>query len=214
MKASWSTDDTVEEQIGGNASLRGFTILDQTSRESTPERSHSRKGTQLDITHWASLNDCKSVKFCLERQRVDPNYRDGEGLTALMRAADRNATDVIQILIKSGTKLDATDNDGQTAMHYAAICDHLEATRILIAAGADPSIADHNGDTVKHVAGPVVLEALNTGTCGPAATDTEKSESALCADRRRFLRSRITAALGAVVACVIAVCIALAIRSV
>jgi hypothetical protein len=153
-------DKAADTDIGfrNDAAIRGFDMVPPDGASSSLQR--------FDITHWASINDSKSVRFCLESQNVSPNYRDEAGLTALMRAADRNATDAIRLLVAAGADMNATDDDGQTALHYAALCDHEMAAGLLVSCGADPDLPDSDNATARDVAGHDALAAICAAVSG------------------------------------------------
>jgi Ankyrin repeats (many copies) len=150
--------DLSDTGFGKDAAMKGFDMASARSPSSAAQR--------FDITHWASTNDSKSVRFCLESQGVSPDYRDEAGLTALMRAADRNALQVMRILVDAGADLNATDGDGLTALHYAAVCDHAAAAGLLVTRGADTDLRDEDGATAQDVAGPEALAAIHAAVRG------------------------------------------------
>ena len=47
---------------------------------------------------------------------ADVNYQNGDGRSALMRAAKRDRKDIVQLLIDSGADVNATDNQGKKAL--------------------------------------------------------------------------------------------------
>jgi Ankyrin repeats (3 copies) len=154
--------------FGMNASIKGFTInTDGTSGDgqSSPERLQLQQ-QRLDLTHWASIDDVKSVKFCLTNQAVSPNYRDEDGLTALMRAADRDSGGSLRVLLAAGADVSARDDDGQTALHYAAICGHACAAKLLVRAGADPDVQDIDGTSARDAADGEVCAAMDAALSG------------------------------------------------
>lgn len=84
-----------------------------------------------------------------------------DGMTALHRAAERDDTDSIQVLLDAGAQVDAQTNYGLTALHYAvlkeefATDDFLDAAerdatksiRVLLAGGAQVDAQDCEGGT-------------------------------------------------------------------
>lgn len=129
------------EGLGTDASIKGFTVADQSSDQQ-----------RFDLTHWASVNDIRSLKFCLERQKVSPDYRDEDGLTALMRAADRGATEAVRALLAAGADVHAMESEGQTALHYAVLCDFPEIAGLLVSAGSDMHVQDRDGQSPRDCA--------------------------------------------------------------
>jgi hypothetical protein len=78
----------------------------------------------------------------LIRNGLDPNSRDGRGLTALMWAAQEGHPSLATILLKAGAEPNARDRQGQTALHHAALGKHRAVIRTLAAAGADLNAKD------------------------------------------------------------------------
>lgn len=114
-------------------------------------------GHPLDLSHWASVGDLRSVEYMLKQSsggggKVDPDARDEDGLTPLMRAADRGHAHVVRALLRAGSASDARDPDGMTPLHYAALCAHPAVVRELVRHGADITAADDDGQTPRDVA--------------------------------------------------------------
>jgi len=101
---------------------------------------------------------------------VDPLWRNKEGKTLLMIAAEKMQPDVVQRLIEKGAPLDAAippdyDRAGMTALHVALFRGNKFSTAHLLAAGAPLTLTDAQG-------------------CPPiyyAATDVEKLELMIAA---------------------------------
>ncbi len=68
----------------------------------------------------------------LLKQGADPNIRDMEGLTMLMRAANLNKTEWVRLLLAHGVRPETTTDDGDTALHYAAREDCGDTIRLLL----------------------------------------------------------------------------------
>lgn len=70
------------------------------------------------------------------------------GNTALMRAAYRNRTDVVQVLLQNGAAVDKQSNsDGFTALHFASFTSNTDVIRMLLRHGASRDIKSKNGKT-------------------------------------------------------------------
>src|SRR5262249_9322185 len=83
---------------------------------------------------------------------VDPKRAYGNGLTALMWAAgyedgfgERDALDVVALLLDAGAPIDAVDNRGRTALMIASERGHAAVVQALLARGADRSVKDKAG---------------------------------------------------------------------
>lgn len=97
-----------------------------------PELVHNN----LTIFDAARENMGEVVTELLAKNPELGHEKDGDGLTALHWAVDRDATYAINALIKGGCDINAVDDCDQTPLHYAATCDHIKSTQILIDAGA------------------------------------------------------------------------------
>jgi TonB family protein len=83
----------------------------------------------------------------LSNPEVDPDARDARGYTALMFAAERDAPELVTLLIKADADLDIQNNDGETALIIAVRRGRVDASRLLLMAGADVTIRDSRGRT-------------------------------------------------------------------
>lgn len=153
-------DETTGFAVG--ASMKGFEETNGTilPNDGSGDGTANPAEQTLGLGHWASLNDHKSVKFCLEKQKLNPDECDADGLTPLMRAADRDATDAMQLLLEAGASTDPVDEDGCTALHYAAICDHTGAATMLARYGADPNALNNDGESALELASDVLRTAI------------------------------------------------------
>lgn len=201
--------DDKDGQSGMQVSIKGFDIPMPRSNNIAPDATVQTDRARLDITHWASVNDHKSVRFCLEKQSIDSNYRDEEGLTALMRAADRNATDAIQVLLRAGADVNAADSEGQTALHYAALCNHAEAAGMLAAAGANQNVTDETGQTPRDMAGPEAIAAIDSVNSGQSISLSDKTIGEPVTFEVSSYPIRFAAVVGAVLTCIVAVYLAI-----
>lgn len=91
---------------------------------------------------------------------VSPQYSlgldevDGEGKTALHRAAINKNTDQLKSLLERGAAVHITDNIGNEALHYAAKSKDLETVRLLVHYGANLNASGHRGNSPLHLALP------------------------------------------------------------
>lgn len=82
---------------------------------------------------------------------VSVDDRDEDGANALMLAADQNNLAILNLLLSSGSKVDAVDNCGMTSMHYAAFSGHIDALHLLLAKGGSADIEDNDGQTPRQI---------------------------------------------------------------
>jgi ankyrin repeat protein len=97
---------------------------------------------------------------------VDAKRAYGNDLTALMWAAgyedgfgERDALDVIALLLDAGAPIDATDDRGRTALMIAAERGHAAVVQALLARGADRTVRDRTGMRALDLAAGVEVRA-------------------------------------------------------
>lgn len=102
--------------------------------------------------HRAVMLNRVSIVNALLRLGADPNGTDEQGMTPLLIAADRGATEVVEPLIAAGASLTATANQNGTALHLAAARNNPKIVVLLANHRAKVDVADLNGLTPLMVA--------------------------------------------------------------
>ena len=95
----------------------------------------------------AQHDACLAAKALLKNGACANSCRQESRQTALMVAALANAVDVVDLLIRRGAALEATDAEGNTALTYAAGDKDPTATAQLIKAGASVNHVNHTQET-------------------------------------------------------------------
>jgi ankyrin repeat protein len=90
--------------------------------------------------------DLDHVKRLLDR-RGDVNYKDPEGWTALMEAANKGYGHVVTSLLDRGAEVNAKNKHGFTALLCAAYKGQTEVMKLLLERGADPNTKGYQGWT-------------------------------------------------------------------
>jgi uncharacterized protein len=118
---------------------------------------HGARPDATDVTGKAPIVYAAARGFTAVVRRllaagVDARRPYGNDLTALMWAAgyedgfgERDALDVIALLIDAGAPIDAADNRGRTALMIAAEQGHAALVEALLARGADRTLRDKAG---------------------------------------------------------------------
>lgn len=96
-----------------------------------------------------ALRDHREMMSLLLEAGADPNYNALYYDYPLAEASGSGGSrSIIDLLLKSGAKLNAVDHwEGRTALHAAVMSENYEAVQALLEAGADPSIRDYSGKT-------------------------------------------------------------------
>jgi ankyrin repeat protein len=90
----------------------------------------------------------QQVEVVQQLLKADPspshvNLGDKGGRTALMKAVNRNFTDIVSILLRAGADVNQRDQSKHSALLVAADGGHTGIARLLISAGADMNAADN-----------------------------------------------------------------------
>ncbi|KAF6199146.1 hypothetical protein GE061_007171 [Apolygus lucorum] len=112
----------------------------------------------------------KQIIESLVRKGAHLNEKNKEMLTPLLIANDLGHHDVMDTLLRLGSKVNALDALGQTALHRAAREDNVQACRILLSYSVDTTIVSLQGYTALQVAGENVHKILQEP---PAILDLE-----------------------------------------
>lgn len=107
---------------------------------------------------WRGAEDWKAINYAaswrgeagirlLGARGADPDTRDDEGRTPLMRAVKKGHRATVQALLEVGADPNLTDRDGLTALMYAAQKPMVENVTALLDRGADPRVQDDEGRT-------------------------------------------------------------------
>uniref|UniRef100_A0A146ME76 Poly [ADP-ribose] polymerase n=3 Tax=Lygus hesperus TaxID=30085 RepID=A0A146ME76_LYGHE len=112
----------------------------------------------------------KQIIESLVRKGAHLNEKNKEMLTPLHIATDLGHHDVMDTILRLGSKVNALDALGQTALHRAAREDNVQACRILLSYSVDTTIVSLQGYTALQVAGENVHKILQEP---PAILDLE-----------------------------------------
>ena len=99
----------------------------------------------------AQAGNIDGVKAALDAG-ADVNARDGRGWTALIHAANKGYTLLVDPLLGAGADTSVRAPDGATALFVAALHGHAEIVAALLRAGADASVQGPKGRTPLEVA--------------------------------------------------------------
>jgi membrane protease YdiL (CAAX protease family) len=94
----------------------------------------------------AKAGNAQEVRALLEKG-ADPNAKDREGVSALMRAAYRANLETIWVLTERGADVNARDDEGLTPLMVAALRGNLSGVEALLEKGADVNAQSERGLT-------------------------------------------------------------------
>jgi ankyrin repeat protein len=115
--------------VNSTSKLGATPLMEAIQACAPPVDFQSRRGSTAPVVGRASLSE-----FLIARG-ADVNQR-GMGETPLHLAARNGCADVVQILIKAGADVNATDDEGRTALAIADASSHTQVERLLKQAGA------------------------------------------------------------------------------
>jgi ankyrin repeat protein len=83
---------------------------------------------------------------------ADPNARDDDERTPLMRAARNSDAELVPVLLAAGAEVDLVDTNGMSALHHACTKANVPNVHALLEAGAGRALEDAAGRTPRAVA--------------------------------------------------------------
>uniref|UniRef100_A0A671P6Z6 Caskin-2-like n=1 Tax=Sinocyclocheilus anshuiensis TaxID=1608454 RepID=A0A671P6Z6_9TELE len=85
-------------------------------------------------------------------KRLNVNYQDQEGFSALHHAALTGTTDLLSLLLEAQATVDIKDSNGMRPLHYAAWQGKADSVLMLLRAGASVNGASQDGQIPLHLA--------------------------------------------------------------
>ncbi|XP_078520968.1 caskin-1 [Lissotriton helveticus] len=92
------------------------------------------------------------AKLLGSAKRVNVNFQDTDGFSALHHAALNGNTELILLLLESQAAVDIKDNKGMRALHYAAWQGKKEPMKLLLKSGSAVNIQSDEGQIPLHLA--------------------------------------------------------------
>jgi ankyrin repeat protein len=127
-------------------------------------------------------NDVGTVRTLLDK-RADVNAVQADGTTALHWAVEREAMEIVPLLIRAGANVKATNRYGATPLWLASLNGNARTIAMLLEGGADPSAASDDGETALMVAARTgKIDAVNlllARGADPNVTEKWRGQTAL-----------------------------------
>ncbi|XP_036921602.1 caskin-2 isoform X4 [Sturnira hondurensis] len=92
------------------------------------------------------------TKLLGSTKRLNVNYQDADGFSALHHAALGGSLELIALLLEAQATVDIKDSNGMRPLHYAAWQGRLEPVRLLLRASAAVNVASLDGQIPLHLA--------------------------------------------------------------
>lgn len=92
------------------------------------------------------------TKLLGSTKRLNINYQDADGFSALHHAALGGSLELIALLLEAQATVDIKDSNGMRPLHYAAWQGRLEPVRLLLRASAAVNAASLDGQIPLHLA--------------------------------------------------------------
>ena len=109
------------------------------------------KDTRNSIMHSAAKGGSCSILKWLLKAGIEPDSRNHEGATPLMRAVEFRHLKLIQYLLRHRANVNARDKHGTTPLHLATRLGFTEIAAELLINQADVNAQDGEGNTAMHV---------------------------------------------------------------
>jgi ankyrin repeat protein len=130
-------------------------------------------GLNITMNEVMATANRDNVRRLTEQFRGDPNGRDFSGVPVIIYAAIQKNTDVFEVLIDKGARVNVADPAGTTPLHWAARYGRVRAVNMLLDRGAAARIADDEGNTALHFAArqqnPEPVRRLRAAGADPSA---------------------------------------------
>uniref|UniRef100_A0AAY4A0V8 CASK interacting protein 2 n=1 Tax=Denticeps clupeoides TaxID=299321 RepID=A0AAY4A0V8_9TELE len=84
-------------------------------------------------------------------KRLNVNYQDSDGFSALHHAALSGTSELLALLLEAQSMVDIKDSNGMRPLHYAAWQGKKDSVKLLLRAGASVNAASHDGQIPLHL---------------------------------------------------------------
>ena len=107
--------------------------------------------SNIELLKYSKKGDKEKVLEILNNTKVNINYTNEDGWTALHYACDEGNLKIAEILIKAHIDINLKNNDKKTALHISAFRGYFDITKLLIESGADINAIDNEKNLAIHL---------------------------------------------------------------
>ncbi|XP_041744785.1 caskin-2 isoform X2 [Coregonus clupeaformis] len=94
---------------------------------------------------------CNKTKLLSSSKRLNVNYQDSDGFSALHHAALTGTTELLSLLLEAQATVDIKDTNGMRPLHYAAWQGKADSVLLLLRAGASVNTPSQDGQIPLHL---------------------------------------------------------------
>lgn len=110
-----------------------------------------KNGDLLQAHKLLSKVKCNKTKLLGSNKRLNINYQDSDGFSALHHAALTGTTELLSLLLEAHAMVDIKDINGMRPLHYAAWQGKSDSVLMLLRGGASVNTPSHDGQIPLHL---------------------------------------------------------------
>ncbi|KAM4715661.1 caskin-2-like isoform 2-T2 [Anableps anableps] len=110
-----------------------------------------KNGDLLQAHKLLSKVKCNKTKLLGSNKRLNINYQDSDGFSALHHAALTGTTELLSLLLEAQATVDIKDINGMRPLHYAAWQGKSDSVLLLLRGGASVNTPSHDGQIPLHL---------------------------------------------------------------
>ena len=132
----------------------GDSISPEANRQALAKLELKERGLDCSLESFFRAAEKNDGELCLLflTAGVDVNVRDGDGVSALVLAAESGSTAALEVLLENGADVNSADARGRTALMHASEMGSLSAVTFLIRHHAQIDRTDLCGETALFIA--------------------------------------------------------------
>ena len=121
------------------------------NNKQTEKLNFEKTELDLDLLKYSKKGDKEKVIELVKNPKLNINYKDDKGWTALHYACDEGNLKIAEILIKSNININTPDNEKKTPLHISAFHGFFDISKLLVKNGADLNMLDNENNLVIHL---------------------------------------------------------------